>query len=195
MSLPSLAHSLPSNSSILLSLLASIVLLSTVRVVFLHLGNYIGSRPQKQVQAQAEGNAADSPEGSRQHRSSWPWRQLSWDSLPSLPVSLAVPGNESHGKGVGMQEKRPPQPWQTVRGRRGGPMFETPLPALYQSKEPLSMAKMIMSRHTYRRPSSRPPARPMSPPTRTAVPPASSPSLPSLPSSASTTPASPSIIV
>ncbi|KAG5730439.1 hypothetical protein E4T56_gene15768, partial [Termitomyces sp. T112] len=147
MSLPSLAHSLPSNSSVLLSLLASFVLLSFVRVAFLCFSKYIGTQPQKQAQIQVEGKAADSSEGSRQHRSPWPWRRFTWGSLPSLPVSLAVPGNETHGKGVGMQEKRSPQPWQTVRGRRGGPTFETPLPALYQSKEPLSMAKMIMSRH------------------------------------------------
>jgi len=46
---------------------------------------------------------------------------------------------------------------QQQRGRRPGPAFDHPLPALYQSDVPVSMAKMIMSRHTFRRPTTRPP--------------------------------------
>ncbi|KAG6827716.1 hypothetical protein H0H92_010689 [Tricholoma furcatifolium] len=185
-SFPSLADSLPSNSSILLSLLASLVVLSFIRAACLYLRSNTGTQKQQQAQVQVQEKAADHVEESRK-RSSWAWGLLRWDRLPSLPVSLTIPRNETNGVGVGMQEKRPlPQPWQPVRGRRGGPAFETPLPAIYQSSEPLSMAKMIMSRHTYRRPSSRPPARTVAPPAPIPVP-------PPVPSS-STPPPSPSIV-
>ncbi|KAF8351968.1 hypothetical protein F5887DRAFT_1068342 [Amanita rubescens] len=53
------------------------------------------------------------------------------------------------------------QSWSQVR--RPGPAFETPLPALYQTEVPVSMAKIIMSRHTYRKPTPRPPSRSPSP--------------------------------
>ncbi|KAJ6453523.1 hypothetical protein C8R45DRAFT_1038979 [Mycena sanguinolenta] len=35
------------------------------------------------------------------------------------------------------------------------PKVQAPLPAIYESKTPVSMAKMIMSRHTYRPPAAR----------------------------------------
>ncbi|KAF7366971.1 hypothetical protein MSAN_00955800 [Mycena sanguinolenta] len=35
------------------------------------------------------------------------------------------------------------------------PKIQAPLPAIYESKTPVSMAKMIMSRHTYRPPAAR----------------------------------------
>uniref|UniRef100_A0A0W0FBP3 Uncharacterized protein n=1 Tax=Moniliophthora roreri TaxID=221103 RepID=A0A0W0FBP3_MONRR len=47
---------------------------------------------------------------------------------------------------------------------RRGPSFEQPLPAIYQSQEPISMAKMIMSRHTFRRPGQKMPRRSASAP-------------------------------
>jgi len=82
---------------------------------------------------------------------SWFWGLIKWDSLPALPSV------RNRINGVSMSEtERGWQP-QQQRGRRPGPAFEHPLPALYQSDVPVSMAKMIMSRHTFRRPTSRPP--------------------------------------
>ncbi|KAF8064981.1 hypothetical protein FPV67DRAFT_1500964 [Lyophyllum atratum] len=186
MSFPSLTEALPSNSSVFLSFLASLVLLSFVRAAFLCLRTNVGSKAQQQVHVQVEGKSVERPQESRPRRSSWAWGLLTWDSLPavSLPVSLTMAQNDSNGRGVGMQQKRsqvPIQPWQPARSRRGGPAFETPLPALYQSEVPASMAKMIMSRHTYRKPTNRPPARAASPPTRPSSPtPASSSHPPSM---------------
>ncbi|GLB39683.1 hypothetical protein LshimejAT787_0701930 [Lyophyllum shimeji] len=179
-----LGNAIPSYSSILLSLLASLVLLSFVRAAFLCLRSSVGNKAQQQVQVQVEGKSGERQEESRQRRTSWAWGLLTLERLPtfSLPVSLTMGQSDSNGRGVGMQQKRaeaPSQPWQPPRSRRGGPTFETPLPALYQSDVPVSMAKMIMSRHTYRKPTNRPPARALPPPTRTQAPtPASSSSHP-----------------
>ncbi|KAE9402720.1 hypothetical protein BT96DRAFT_974132 [Gymnopus androsaceus JB14] len=81
------------------------------------------------------------------------WRSFlsTWDGV-NLPVTLiAPPTNTVVGRGIGINGavlgKQMSQPV------RSGPAFEQPLPAIYQSKEPVSMAKMIMSRHTFRRPS------------------------------------------
>jgi len=106
--------------------------------------------------------------------SSWLWGLVKWDQLPAFPLEAPSVQNSNVGQGasVGMSEKRGwfhvPQPQQAatrrppvVSIRRPGPAFDRPLPAVYQSDMPVSMAKMIMSRHTFRRPSSRPPpARP-----------------------------------
>ncbi|KAH9479267.1 hypothetical protein JR316_0007855 [Psilocybe cubensis] len=77
--------------------------------------------------------------------SSWLWGLVKWDSLPAAP-----PRSERGG----WQAPSTPQMQQT---RRPGPAFDHPLPALYDTQVPASMAKMIMSRHTFRRPASRPP--------------------------------------
>ncbi|RDB17391.1 hypothetical protein Hypma_001680 [Hypsizygus marmoreus] len=182
---PSLPDSLPSNSSVLLSLLASIVLLSFIRATFLCLRTNVSKQPQ-QSQVTVPEKTVQRSEEPRQRRSSWAWGLLTWDSLPTLPVSLAMSETESNGRGVGLQSKRvegPTQNWQQPRVRRSGPAFESPLPALYQSEVPVSMAKMIMSRHTYRKPTNRPPARTVTPPSRTSVPPAAPSPTPSHPPS------------
>ncbi|PFH48935.1 hypothetical protein AMATHDRAFT_41902 [Amanita thiersii Skay4041] len=95
-----------------------------------------------------------------------------WDNLQlTLPVTLTMPGSDnvkSRGVGMGIGVTAPPvnlsapprssdektqqqgqqQPSQTwQQGRRAGPAFESPLPALYQTDVPASMAKIIMSRH------------------------------------------------
>ncbi|KAF5384220.1 hypothetical protein D9615_003457 [Tricholomella constricta] len=189
MSMPSMSFSwssliLPSNSSILLSLLASLVVLSFVRAALLCLRTNVAKQSQQQIEVQGEGKEAEPPRQQRQQRLSWAWGLFTWDSLPtvSLPVSLTMVESDSNGRGVGMQRKpveSMTQRWQPTRSKRGGPAFETPLPALYQSDMPVSMAKMIMSRHTYRKPTNRPPARTVPPPTRLPVPsPASSSSHP-----------------
>ncbi|PPQ68383.1 hypothetical protein CVT25_007921 [Psilocybe cyanescens] len=72
------------------------------------------------------------------------WGLVKWDSLPAVP--------SRSGRG-GWQQPSP----QMQQTRRPGPAFDHPLPALYDTQVPASMAKMIMSRHTFRRPTSRPP--------------------------------------
>ncbi|KAF9011733.1 hypothetical protein BDQ17DRAFT_785130 [Cyathus striatus] len=103
----------------------------------------------------------------QQKRSSWGWGLITWDRLPSLPLSLSAKPvtTEMRGRGVGLrsgpssmptqqlQQQQPMQQVQSWQSRRG-PAFERPLPAIYQTEVPASMAKMIMSRHTFRRPSS-----------------------------------------
>ncbi|KAF8225738.1 hypothetical protein L208DRAFT_1408115 [Tricholoma matsutake] len=184
----------PSNSSIFLSLLASIVLLSFIRAAFLYFRKCIGKQPHQQSQVPVDEKTIR-VEGApqRQQRSSWASTLPTWDALPNLtlPVSFTVTETRMIGKGVGLRKKTsepPAQEWQPpTRIRRSGPAFESPLPAIYQSEVPVSMAKMIMSRHTYRKPTNRPPLRPLlplptpRPPTSLAPPPSSLP--PTRPSS------------
>ncbi|KAF5365287.1 hypothetical protein D9758_005336 [Tetrapyrgos nigripes] len=125
----------------------------------------------------------------QQEKKSVSWRFLTLDSLPvSLPMTLvAPPANTMAGRGVGLnagsvlsrppsqqgsmaQVPRSPSPPQW-RGRRG-PTFDQPVPSIYQSQEPISMAKIIMSRHTFRRPAPPKPA----PRRSKSLPPSSSPS-------------------
>lgn len=85
------------------------------------------------------------------------WSRSLQCALPaSLPFSLTVPEKPSPevgtGAGVGLSHKRLeflPGNWQLCRP---GPQFQPPPPAVYQNPAPLSMAKLIMSRHTFRRP-------------------------------------------
>ncbi|KAJ3768852.1 hypothetical protein FB446DRAFT_848144 [Lentinula raphanica] len=74
-----------------------------------------------------------------------------WDGI-NWPVTLtAPPSTAAVGRGVGLNGavlgKQMQQPV------RNGVSCDQSLPTIYQSKEPISMAKMIMSRHTFRRPS------------------------------------------
>lgn len=91
------------------------------------------------------------------------WRQSLQRALPaSLPFSLTIPEKPSPevgtGAGVGLSLKRLESlgNWQL---RRPGPQFQPPPPAVYQNPAPLSMAKLIMSRHTFRRPNPNRPRR------------------------------------
>ncbi|KIL66137.1 hypothetical protein M378DRAFT_37021, partial [Amanita muscaria Koide BX008] len=84
-----------------------------------------------------------------------------WDT--SLPTSLRTSRNDvMNGRGAGVspltvaappREAPPPQAPKLQRARswrqitRSGPAFETPVPAMYQTDMPASMAKIIMSRH------------------------------------------------
>jgi hypothetical protein len=91
---------------------------------------------------------------------SWFWALLKWDSLPALPTSV-------RNRIIGVSMSETDRSWQPQQQRgRPGPAFEHPckfdmilnrvihlqlsyliVPALYQSDVPVSMAKMIMSRH------------------------------------------------
>ncbi|KAJ3575668.1 hypothetical protein NP233_g949 [Leucocoprinus birnbaumii] len=153
-----------SHSSILLSLLASVFLLAFIRAALLFLRARTSSSSEKQalVHAQQQKNVEQqSPAPSPSSSSSWRLGFFTWESLPTLPVSLKLNENDMKGRGVGFvpPSQRPAaQPWQP--GRRSGPAFEHPPAAMYQTEEPVSMAKMIMSRHTFRKPAHRPPPRP-----------------------------------
>jgi hypothetical protein len=172
------AVTFPSYTSILLSLLASLVLVSFIRAAALCLRGNISKRPQQQqsTTTQTEVKSAPSPQIAERRRSTWSWSLPKWDSLSavkfSLPVSLDALEKESFGKGVGLQRQRREEKrkdiWQPPRLRRNaaGPAFQTPrqsspllsmqhprsyslifvVPAIYQA-EPVSMAKIIMSRH------------------------------------------------
>ncbi|KAF8625083.1 hypothetical protein AX15_005564 [Amanita polypyramis BW_CC] len=71
------------------------------------------------------------------------------------------PGSETSQQPPSAPHPNRGQTWQQVR--RSGPAFETPVPTLYQTDVPASMAKIIMSRHTYRKPTQRSPSRSPSP--------------------------------
>lgn len=149
---------LSTHTSILLSLLASLFLLAVIRAALLFLRTRSSSSSQKQVLVQEQPKTVG--QQSSPSSSSWGLGFFTWDNLPTLPVSLKVSENDMKGRGVGFvaPQEPPVQPWQP--GRRVGPSFDHPLPAVYQTDVPVSMAKMIMSRHTFRKPTLRPPSKP-----------------------------------
>lgn len=148
---------LPSASSTLLSLLASLVLLAFIRAAFLFM------RSQPSPLKPGPGPQEDQKLRSRP-QSSFGWGLITWDSLPAPPLSLAAASALIIGNGVGMGVgvATGKSSWQH-QNRVPGPTFEHPTPGLYQTDVPVSMAKMIMSRHTFRKPTQRPPSRPATP--------------------------------
>lgn len=157
---------LSTHNSILLSLLAAVFVLAVIRaaLLFLRSRTSLSQKKQKLVVTQhqsveREALRSSSPSPSRG------WGCFRWDNLPTLPVSLKLNENDMKGQGVGFAPPTPPersaaQPW-----RRAGPAFESPrmscgypnrflfsnavlsVAAMYQTDVPVSMAKMIMSRH------------------------------------------------
>ncbi|PPQ86968.1 hypothetical protein CVT26_007647, partial [Gymnopilus dilepis] len=106
---------------------------------------------QVESKVEAAASSSEAPAGPSEGKkmTSWFWGLVKWDSLPSAP---SIPR-----RGMWVPPPPPSPPPQMQQIRRPGPAFDHPLPALYDSREPISMAKMIMSRHTFRRPASRPP--------------------------------------
>ncbi|KAI6041452.1 hypothetical protein EDC04DRAFT_1253074 [Pisolithus marmoratus] len=101
-----------------------------------------------------------------------------WNASTSLPFTFYLPEKVPQPENnIGELPRRsaslPVVSWQP---RTLGPQFQPPPPALYENPVPLSMAKLIMSRHTFRKPN---PNRPR----RTSIPspkrPMSSPQTPS----------------
>ncbi|KAJ7594118.1 hypothetical protein C8J56DRAFT_428295 [Mycena floridula] len=153
----------PSRSSILLSFVASICLLWVFRLAFLWATSPSGSIQEKQRQCQKTKLSS--------------WGILTWESLPDCPISLTVSPRDTMGRGVGLgvgvplmgpqkhSLKTPQVPqtaqvnWQPPRGRQTVQQSTSQ----YNSQVPVSMAKMIMSRHTFRRPA-QPAPRPPQPP-------------------------------
>ncbi|KAG9308333.1 hypothetical protein JVU11DRAFT_12097 [Chiua virens] len=161
----------PSISSIFMAAAASILLLFVARILFSLMR--LWSCPILRPEAQEK-------ESSLRFLffTTKPWgSSLQWNTLPvSIPFSLTIPEKHSpevgNGAGVSLSQKRS-QILPVVNWRpRTAPQFQPPPPALYENPVPLSMAKMIMSRHTFRRPNpNRPrrsstasPSRPTSPP-------------------------------
>lgn len=110
---------------------------------------------------------------------------IKWEALSplNLPLSFTLPRRPTRGAAVGLTPALPaPQMAETAPSsrsmaaaqvkRKGSPSG----PPVYQSEAPVSMAKIIMSRHTYRRPGTpRPTKRPAA-----AAPAPSSPATPTL---------------
>jgi len=168
----SLSLVLPGPTALALCFFLSLILLALLH----HAAAYISRLPI--ISDEKEGQRANEQESSTRSWmpfvswTKWPsfdWRSnIRWEGLPqlSLPVSLSVSDNEmvgaSVGKGMGVGMELMKHEWQS---RRLKPAFDAPPPALYQSQAPLSMAKIIMSRHTIRRPGNKP-RPPLQPPAR-----------------------------
>jgi len=127
----------PSYYSMLMTLILSLTLFATVRVAVFVFGAVSKSMGDKTSDLELV-----------ESRSAFSLR-LKWDVLP-ISFSLSTNKQSTLGSGPASTEGTPVH-WQ-VKSAKLGPAFETPLPAIYQSEVPVSMAKMIMSRHNYRRP-------------------------------------------
>jgi hypothetical protein len=171
---PGKLSSLPSSDVIFLSLAVTLVLLFVLRVMVgvfrtAWSSSTLDDVDEKVVVQQRQNAVSSEAIHSRGYiRKAWSliWK---WERVhAALPISLTIRDEMvgvpvGKGAGVGLSagasisrsEMGMQQPnWQH---KRSGPAFESPLPAIYQSEVPVSMAKMIMSRHTIRRPSQRPP--------------------------------------
>ncbi|KAF8159320.1 hypothetical protein B0H34DRAFT_842015 [Crassisporium funariophilum] len=175
-----------SKPSLFLTILASLVILSSIRAALLFMRplssqqkgtvSLVQSGVEKSDAAIPSTSASTSAstgekgkqtviisakttmEVSQKKTTSWCWGLLKWDSLPALPTMGGRMNGRSHNRSGAMCMSETERGWQPQQqGRRSGPAFDHPLPTLYQSEVPVSMAKMIMSRHTFRRPTSRPP--------------------------------------
>ncbi|KIY46384.1 hypothetical protein FISHEDRAFT_75722 [Fistulina hepatica ATCC 64428] len=160
---------LPHLLSIFASLLVSIVLVTSLRF-------YCSRRIARKAEAQYASTRLSSDATSQEKGSLCtdkeqpayrpPWLRLpAWRTLPpiNLPLSLTLPRKEMVGVGVGLRgpsseapnpavpsglRPQTPQMSQTPGGAR---VSNFRPPAVYQSEVPISMAKIIMSRHTLRR--------------------------------------------
>jgi len=163
----------PSLSVVFMAAAASVLLLFVARILFLLMR--LWSCPMVRPESQEKENPLFAVSFV-----SKPWgRSLQWNILPvSLPFTLTLPEKPSPevGNGVGMGLSRKPMLPIVNWHRRTGPQFQPPPPALYENPVPVSMAKMIMSRHTFRRPN---PNRPRRSSTASASQPTSPPQTPS----------------
>ncbi|KAF9224890.1 hypothetical protein BS17DRAFT_701968 [Gyrodon lividus] len=143
----------PSVAAVFMACIASVLLLVLARISFvlIRLWSWPVHRP--------EGQGKEYPLLSLPSLSfPRPWsNSLQWNTLPvSLPFTLRMPEKPSpevgNGVGVGLSQKRTELPVANWHSRRPRPQFQPPPPALFENPVPLSMAKIIMSRHTFRRP-------------------------------------------
>ncbi|KAJ6569744.1 hypothetical protein DFH09DRAFT_1362940 [Mycena vulgaris] len=126
-----------------LTLLAALLVLAVVHAAVAARTRLALPLSAKAIQVQVQEKST--PKSAPKPASSWLPLRLSWETLPPPLVSSA----SSHVPRAG--PVRRPEPALAIR-----PRVETPLLAIYESPTPVSMAKMIMSRHTYRRPSPSP---------------------------------------
>lgn len=140
----------PSVAAVMLACVASLVCLLLARILYTFMRFW--SCPSL-----SQGSEEKTPAWSSMLSLTNTWSRSMQRALPvSLPLSLTIPEKPSPeagtGAGVGLSPKRLdslPGNWQLCRP---GPQFQPPPPAVYQNPAPLSMAKLIMSRHTFRRP-------------------------------------------
>ncbi|KAJ4001975.1 hypothetical protein F5050DRAFT_1720946 [Lentinula boryana] len=143
---PKFANSSPTCSLYLLTLIGLAIL--GVAVSF----KYFLVRKSRTKQGNLANQQLEKEQTQTFQRRTWITFINGWDGI-HWPVTLTVPPTStSVGRGVGLNGavlgKHMSQPIPNNSS------FDQRLPTIYQSKEPISMAKMIMSRHTFRRPSS-----------------------------------------
>ncbi|KZP17366.1 hypothetical protein FIBSPDRAFT_957191 [Athelia psychrophila] len=152
----------PSVSTLAISFVVTVLLLVLVRAAFNRLATShyvaVSTSDNDEKDNRTDNESAQSGPTNRS-RWSWSWR---WQGLRlSLPVSLTISEKDHPETGAGMgvaaalrqqqqQMQQRPMIWHAPRQRSPG--FEAPLPALYDTPVPVSAAKLIMARHTYRRP-------------------------------------------
>ncbi|KAJ3508898.1 hypothetical protein NMY22_g16472 [Coprinellus aureogranulatus] len=157
--------SLPSSSTILASIIALFVLLSFVRALTIGLREHLAFvRGRKAQLSSSSGSAASSSSvggvaekkdqrlqaSASSTTSSWLWGLVkAFPPSPSSPAPPRLTLNEKQQQPwPQMQQTQAPRVnTHTASRKPGGPAYERPLPTLYQSEMPVSMAKMIMSRH------------------------------------------------
>ncbi|KAJ7024036.1 hypothetical protein C8F04DRAFT_1132552, partial [Mycena alexandri] len=150
-----------------LTLLATLVLLALVRAVTVLYPRRAPALPVAVLEKAALAQPATRP------------KSRTWLRLPAF-ISAAAPSTSTPASDASLPTAAaacaPSPPAQTPPAGRGRPAaragavrrpepalsvrarVEAPLPAIYECQTPVSMAKMIMSRHTYRRPTSPAPA-------------------------------------
>lgn len=159
---------LPSSMALAICLLLALVILTLLHVMASYSGRLTVVSDEKES-LKANGVEVSEPNLLRlMSLSERTWDGRLWEGLPqlSLPISLSVVDNETVGLGVGngkgVSREIVKYNWQ----RRSKPEFDAPPFAVYESQVPLSMAKIIMSRHTIRRPNLNRPRPAVQPPAR-----------------------------
>ncbi|KAJ6575697.1 hypothetical protein DFH09DRAFT_1311746 [Mycena vulgaris] len=121
--------------TVALTLLAAVLVLAVVRAAAAAHRRLALPLSAKAIQVQAPEKST--PKTSPKPASSWLPLRLSWETLPPPPASSASASPLPRAGPV-----RRPEPALASR-----PRVEAPLPAIYESQTPVSMAKMIMNRH------------------------------------------------
>jgi len=164
---------LPGSTTLALCLLLAIVLLTLVHVTSSYF-NHLTAVSQEKKCLRADGEEVSERNFLQFLSASKAWDWRSWGGQPqvSLPVSLPVVEKQTNEAGMvdgkeagielGSSEDLVQFNWQ----RRVGPEFDAPPFPVYESQVPLSMAKIIMSRHSIRRPNLNRPRPTVQPPAR-----------------------------
>lgn len=113
-----------------LVLLATLVILSSIRAALLFLRSptlhqacvSAGEKPAPSIPCPAPTVAA-TPPAQQRPTTSWLWGLVKWDALPALPIAAARGWVQHQGLGVARQQQM--QQVQQPRGRRG-PAFDHP---------------------------------------------------------------------